>query len=322
MTMLANAFHTFQATGNREDLSDLISLISPKDTPLYDSIGSRSAQATLVEWQTDTLAAANPDNATLEGETFTAVARTPTNRLSNRCQIFNKMFTVTDTQEIVNKAGRGKESAYQMGNAMAELKRDYEATLFDYGGSASGVAGISTRAARMRTLHAWIADVTTSTGSGANGNGGPGTYVPITRAQYLSASATAAPITEAWFNQILQNVWDQGGRPNAVYVGGGLSKTLAGWATSTSRVWDGSKTVVNAIQVYESMFGQLTVKLERFCGSSLGYIVDEKLWSKATLKPTGLKNIGSRGLGNDFLVWSQWTLEAKNPSGNGMFISG
>ena len=319
MALLSNAFTTFGAIGNREDLTDLISIISPKDTPLYDAIGTSKSQGTKHEWQTDKLAAASTDNVTLEGETFTAVARTATTRMDNYNQIFNKMFTITDTQDIVNKAGRGKEGAYQLSKAMTELKRDYEATLFNYGPSATATVGTTLLGPRMTTLHGFMQNVTACTGSGANGDMA---YDAVTKAQFLSACATAAAITEAWFNNIAQAIWNEGGRPNAVYVGGALGRLLAGWATGTTRIWDGSKKVTNAISVYESMFGTLEVKLERFCASSLGYIVDESLWSKAVLKPTGMKNMGVRGLGTDYLVWSQWTLEAKNPSGNGMFISG
>jgi hypothetical protein len=286
---------------------------------MFDAMGTVKANATLHEWQTDKLAAA-ATNAALEGDIFTnlVAARTPTDRLSNRTQIFTKAFTITDTQEIVNKAGRGKESAYQLAKAGAEIKRDYEFRIFDYDGSATGVAGSTTRARQMRTLHGWIADVTACTGVSGVG----GTLVTgLTRAGILSASATGAQIAESTFNEILQAVWNEGGRPNAVYVGGALGRLLAGWATSTSRVWDGSKKVTNAIPVYESMFGTLEVKLDHHTASSFGYLVDEKLWKKSVLKPTGLKSLASRGLGDDFLLWSEWTIEARNPSGNGMFIS-
>lgn len=329
MALLGNAFHTFGAIGNREDLTDLISVISPKETPFYDSIGTTQARATLHEWQNDVLAAANADNVTLEGETFTAVARTATTRKTNYTQIFSKMFTITDTQEIVNKAGRGKESAYQMANAMAEIKRDYEAVIFNYGPSATATVGSTTLGPRMTTLHGWLADCSATTGASAaglwnvaaaNGLMGKNCTAP-TKAKYLGVSATANTMNEASFNTLLQAVWNEGGRPNAVYVGGALGRLFAGWATSSSRVWDGSKKVTNAIAVYESMFGALEVKLERHSGSSYGYIVDESLWKKAILKPTGLKTLASRGLGDDYLIWSQWTLESRNTSGNGLFIS-
>ena len=67
MGIIANTFQTFQAKGNREDLSDIIYNISPTDTPLLSAIGKEKATATLHEWQTDALAQAGA-NAQIEGD--------------------------------------------------------------------------------------------------------------------------------------------------------------------------------------------------------------------------------------------------------------
>jgi hypothetical protein len=62
--------------------------------------------ACTTSWQTDALAAANPENAAVEGETFGADAVTPTRRLGNYCQICTKEFTITETQE---DGGKGRQ---------------------------------------------------------------------------------------------------------------------------------------------------------------------------------------------------------------------
>ena len=48
-------FQTYQANGNREDLIDMITMISPTDTPVLSSTESVRATSVLHEWQTDTL---------------------------------------------------------------------------------------------------------------------------------------------------------------------------------------------------------------------------------------------------------------------------
>jgi len=314
MAIMTNAFHTFGATGNREDLTNFIDMISPTDTPFYDSIGTVAAQATLHEWQTDKLRAA-ASNANLEGKTFAAVARTPTDRLTNRTQIFTEEFTITETQQVVNKAGRGTEGAYQLKNAAKVLKNDFEWTLFDRGNSASGAAGTTTAPRFMKTMHSWQIDQVAT--SGYSGNP-PDEFSGVG----VSTSATGALIAESTFNTILQDIWDEGGRPNAVYTGGGLRRVIADWGTSTSRVWDGSKKITNAVDVYESSFGLLSLKLERNVGfSSLGYILDESKWKKAVLIPVGMKEISTTGLGDNYMLRTEWTLESRNASGCGMFVS-
>lgn len=42
MTLQAGAFNVFDAIGNREDLTDLISIITPREAPLYDAMGTGS----------------------------------------------------------------------------------------------------------------------------------------------------------------------------------------------------------------------------------------------------------------------------------------
>ena len=307
MAILTSAFHTFGATGIREDLADFIESISPTDSPCYNAIGSTKATNTQHSWQTDKLAAAAA-NAKIEGSIFTDIvaARTPTDRLSNYTQIFTKAFTITTTMDAVNTAGRSKESSYQMAKAMKELKNDFEWCLFDNAATATGGGGSESGGRRMETLARWVTSFTAVTGASGFGESG---------------TSTCTVITEAAFNGILQNIWKEGGRPNAVYVGGTLKRLLSGWGTSATRIWDGSKKITNAVDVYESDFGVLSLKLERYSNSAIGYILDESLWKKAVLTPTKLKPLGARGLGDDFLIHSEWTLEARNVSGNGCFGS-
>jgi len=310
MAMLTNAFNAFGATGNREDLSDLLSDISPKDTPFYDTIGSSPVAGTYTEWQTDALGAANADNAGLEGETFSADAVQPTKRYGNYCVISTKEFTVTETQEVVNKAGRGSEKAYQKIKAMAELKRDMETMLFHVGTAASAGAGSTTVARRMSNVFHWIQAVTAHTGvSGAPGGTG------------LGVNLTGVTILESQLNDIVQKIWADGGKPNAVYVNGTLKRTISGWGTSTSRVWDGSKKVTNVVDIYEGDFATLEIKKDMFLPSSVGFILEEAKWKKGILIPVGEVPLARRGLGYDTMIRQSWTLKALNPTANGMFIS-
>lgn len=302
MAILTGVFATFQATGNREDLTNLIDNISPREAPMYDAMGTVAcSNAASHEWQIDTLATATA-NAQTEGKLFGATAITPTNRLTNRTQIFTKEFTISDTQELVAKAGRSKESAYQMVNKMAELKRDFEWAIWDDGVSSTGTAGGLGTAAMLKNAHAWI--------SATNNTG------------VLTGAATTSTMTEANFNTLLQDIWNLGGKPNAVHVHGTQKRLISGWGTSTSRVWDGSRKITNTIDVYESDFGVLECKLNRYvagANSKTGYVVDESRFKKAVLKPVGWKPLADRGLGTDYMLWTQWTLESRNASGSGKF---
>jgi hypothetical protein len=116
MAQPTNTFDSYDAVGIREDLSDIITNISPEETPFYTKSRKTTAKNTLVEWQTDSLRA-SAANAHIEGDDTTASAATATSRLNNRTQIFKNAVIVPDTDEGLDKAGRAQEIALIWGAA-------------------------------------------------------------------------------------------------------------------------------------------------------------------------------------------------------------
>ena len=123
MTMPASTLATFQAIGNREDLTNMIYRIAPTATPFVSGVEREKATATKHEWQTQDLASA-ASNAQLEGDDPGTNATTVTVRLSNVTQISYKVARVSGTQQAVQHAGRSNELAYQAMLKGLELKRD------------------------------------------------------------------------------------------------------------------------------------------------------------------------------------------------------
>ncbi len=146
MAMPTNTFATYEAIGNREDLSDVIYRIDPTDTPFMTGIEREKATAVNHEWQTQALAAVDSTNAQLEGDDAATTLVTPTVRLGNICQISYKVPRVTGTQRAVEHAGRDDELAYQEMLKGLELKRDMEAILV--GTNQAKVTGNDTTGAR------------------------------------------------------------------------------------------------------------------------------------------------------------------------------
>ena len=82
MALPTNTFATYEAIGNREDLSDVIYRIDPTETPFMSGIEKEKASAVAHEWQTQALAAASSANAQLEGDDPTTTATTGTPKKS------------------------------------------------------------------------------------------------------------------------------------------------------------------------------------------------------------------------------------------------
>lgn len=288
-----NAFQTYQAVGNREDLIDVITNISPMETWFTSNSGTTKATAVKHEWQTDALAAAAA-NAVIEGDDLTASAITPTTRVQNSCQILRKSFIVTDTQEAVAKAGRASEIDYQTMKVTKELAKDIEYALVI---NASEVTGASGTARQLKGVIGWIA---TNTGS---------------------ASATTVDITEAAFNANLALIWASGGKPMNALVGAYIKQKMDAFTTNTRQVMADDQKLVSAVNVYQSSFGVVALRLHHQINTTApGTIVilgDMELWKKAYLRPVVRQEIPRSGAARKFMIEAELTLESRQEKGSG-----
>ena len=178
MAQPANTFDRYDVNNSvREDLIDKIFNTSPEETPVTSGLGKSTASNTYHEWQRDSLAAANKDNALIDGDDFAGTAATGTERIGNYCQIFSKQPVVSRRADIVNKAGQKTAMAYQTAKMMKEMKRDMEAAVLS---SNVAVAGNSTTASKLAGFGAMIYTNVSHNGAG------------VTPA-HTSGAATVAP---------------------------------------------------------------------------------------------------------------------------------
>ena len=85
-------YKTYEQVGLKEDVSSLISDITPSDCPFYSMIKTEKVHNRVYQYQTDTIAAAG-SNAQLEG--FTASAGNtaiPTTMISGNTQVLAKIL--------------------------------------------------------------------------------------------------------------------------------------------------------------------------------------------------------------------------------------
>ena len=82
MAKVTNAFDTYTATSDREQLSNVIYNISPQTTPFMSSIGKNSIKNVVFDWQTESLPTP-VGTGNLEGFELSRSASTATVRNSN-----------------------------------------------------------------------------------------------------------------------------------------------------------------------------------------------------------------------------------------------
>ena len=146
--------NTGSGVSNREDLTDVLTILAPEETPILSSANKERASATNVEWTVDSLSA--PQTAGIaEGADVTAFTDQFAGRarLGNRVQKFRRDYMVSDMQEAVDSVGPAK-IAQAEAKAIRELKRDIEATLA--GTQDSAVENGAGVANALRGLGDWL----------------------------------------------------------------------------------------------------------------------------------------------------------------------
>jgi hypothetical protein len=310
MALPTNTFATYEAIGNREDLSDVIYRIDPTDTPFMTGIEREKATAVNHEWQTQALAAADTTNAQLEGDDAATTATTPTVRLGNICQISYKVPRVTGTQRAVEHAGRDDELAYQEMLKGLELKRDMEAILV--GTNQAKVTGNDTTARKTASVLSWIKSNTSKGATGSDPSAADGTG--------SRTDGTQRAFTEANLKTVLQSIWNAGGKPDMIMVGGFNKQAFSsftGRATPIENV--DSKKIVAAVDVYESDFGRLKVVPNRFQRARDVLVLQMEMWAVAYLNGRRMVSIPLARTGDSERrqMLSEYSLVARNEKSSG-----
>lgn len=303
MTQPTDTFSSYDAVGNREDLTNVLSMIDPTETPFQSAIGRTKAKATYHEWQTQALAAA-AQNKVIEGDDATTDATTATVRLGNYTQISDKVPRVTGTQEVVDKAGRDAEMAYQIALKMKEIKRDMENDLC---GNYARAAGSDSVARVSAGIEAWIATNDDHNGTSPTGNG------TDTR-----TDGTQRAFTETMLKTTIRAAWEAGGEPDMLMVGA-FNKQQVSLFTGGATRFDKSedKRLVAAIDLYESDFGTIKVVPNRFSRSRSAPLLDTSLWKMAVLRPLKTVDLAKTGDTERKQLIIEYTLECRNEKGNG-----
>ena len=305
MTQPSNTFSSYDAIGNREDLTDVIYDISPITTPFLSAITRTTAEATFHEWQTDALAAA-AQNSVIEGDDATTDASTATTRRGNYTQISDKVPRVTGSQQAVRKAGRKDELAYQVAKRARELKRDME---FDILSNNARAAGSDSVARVSAGVPAWLLN---NTVHGSGGSAAAGTGADTT------TNGTQRAFGESQVRAVLKDIYDSGGDPDCILVGSFNKQKFSeftGGATKNIDVQD--KRLVYSVDVYESDYGILEVKPDRFSPARTAFILQTDMWAIAYLRQFHVKPLARTGDTERKQLIVEYTLESRNEAASG-----
>jgi len=287
----ASALKTYDAVGNREDLTDVIAVITRHETPLYATLEKVKASGRTHEWQTDTLST-GATNAQIEGADFSFAIPGARSRVNNNTQIFTKTLEVSETQREVSVAGLEDEYAYQMEKRMKEIATDIEKALITGTGN-SGASGTA------RSLKGALSFIATNIETGT------------------STAATA--LTETRFNNLLQTIWSAGGRPETAHVNGFQKRQISSFSTPNQRYIEisGEGELKNTISAYDSDFGRIMIELNPFMDTDKLLVLQKDMNKIAVLrglKPVDVATVGDAKRG---AIVTELTYEARNEASGG-----
>lgn len=309
MTAITGTLQTYAQVGRREDLADIISNISPTDTPFYSMCKKVKASNTYFEWQTESLTAAGA-NAQIEGDDITSfTAAVQPTRIGNRTQILRKDLIISGTSEASSLAGRKSEIARQIMIRGKELKRDIE---YAFTQNTTAVAGDATTARQTRGLEGWVAtNNSLSTGTPAGVAPNPGTNTAPT-------DGTARAFTETLLKDVLQKCYSSGGNPDTIMVGPTQKQTFSTFTGNSTRFKKAEDAELMAsVDVYVSDFGTLKVIPNRFQRARTAFVLQSDMWQAAVLRDFSVENLAKTGDAEKRMLIVELGLRAENEAASG-----
>ena len=315
---------TYAVSGNREDLSDIVTLLEPEATPFVSMAKKATASGTFFEWQTDNMA--TPSFAgVLEGEDASSFDDKAANRakLGNHIQKLRQTYAVSDLQEIVDTAGVTSEFANAESKAVRELKRDLESAVCS---AQDRQADDGTNPYKTRGMFKWL------------GVGGQPSDIP-SFAQNV-ANDTTGTQTESTLNTVLQELYEANGMPGGqltLIAGPSLKREISNFArqegSTTALSFQvtqpaESKKITLSVNFYEGDFGNIailpSVVLNRTSGSATvdadaGLLIDPEYVGIHMLKAESTSELENRGGGRRGFADLVAGLACYSPKAHGYF---
>jgi len=326
MAAVTNAFSTYQAKGNREDLSNSIYNIDPFDTPVMSMARRRNAKNRTFDWQTEFLPTVDTNNAHPEGFELARSAATPTVRLTNVTQISKRDATVSGSQEASDAAGKGSEMGHQMAMASKTLKSDMESIMSSRQARDDGADPNTPR--KTEAIAHWLGRATNKAGAVATtdllGGATVGffTGLPTTATTAFTAVAggSQVAVTEQMLGDAMQKAYTNGAKPDNWVVPPAIKRTVSTFeGRGISQVLVGKTEVVATVDIIATDFGRVKVMPSLWMPSDIALLLDADFIAVAFFRNFRQFPIAKIGDAETRIILAEWGVEMRNPLGHILF---
>lgn len=319
MAALPNTQLTTTSVGNREELSDIINMISPEDTPIYSDISKGKCVSVHPEWEIDELAPPG-ENAQAEGDDYDYDAGDTPDRVGNYTQIMRKSGIVSETQEAVQQAGNANKVKRQKLKKGKELRLDAEYAIV------SPTASVAGATRKFGALPSWYETNVSRGAGGANGGFDINTGLTV-----APTNGTQRAFTKAIMDDVMQQGYQAGANFRNVYVSPHVKSVFVTFMSDSNvapfrhSVDNGSNnTIIANADIYEGPFGKVFIKPNRVMAKNAtvarnAHFVDNSMLSFDWLRPIHEdKDVARTGDAKKFVLIGEGTLKVHNEAGLGV----
>lgn len=317
MAVITNTFTTQSGPkGNREELSDVVSRITPEDTPIYSMIGKEDTSSIFPEWEIDTLAAPAA-NAQLEGDQYTFGAVAPVTRVGNYTQIMRKEWIIARSQDAVENAGNAEKRKTVRLKRGIEIRKDTELAIVSNTASVAGATRV------FGGLPSWLATNVSRGGGGANGGFNTGTKLTA-----AATNGTQRAFTKTLLDNTMQQGYQNGANLNYVVVSPYVKSVFVTFMSDTNVAGfrmavdsSGKRTIVATADYYDGPFGRIAVIPNRIMANSAGvarnaFLLDTDMLSMKVLrKIQDANNVVTNADADAGVIIGEHTLKVSNEAG-------
>lgn len=305
MTVPTSTFDSYGVTGLKEDISNMVTNISPTDTFFYKSLGTAPVTQKKHQFLTDTLTAAG-SNARIEGDERTAIAVTAASAIYNMTQIMSKTFILSESNLAMAAYGQDggvNSEAYQTAKYSKELGQDREYTFLR---EVRDDGATLTTARKMRGALNWTTtNLNKDAGATLNADG-------------TVTGGTPRQLTKAILKDTMQDIFTSGGAPSKILCGPYQATKISEMAHNDNyRQMVKGGELADYVDVYINEFGKYTVQIHRLMPTDVAFIYDPSMWKKCILRKTEKTYYAKVSDGRKIDITCEETLEARQEAASG-----
>ena len=253
-------FKTYDSVGAKEDVSDVISVLTPHKVPFSSSIGQETVKQKVYQWQEDELEGGK-DNAQVEGFDATEEDCGTTEMRQNTTQILSRTIKLSGSLQATDHYGRANELARQIVKKGKSLRLDLERAYV--GVDQAMVLGNDSTARRVASASQLIhAD--------------------------NKIAAAGEPLSEAMVREAIRLAFDAGSEGAETFMvkptDAELVSEFAGTADRVRDVGQNPSKIVVKVDIYTTALGTLRVTVNREIKKDFALLYDPSMWRKTSLK--------------------------------------